>query len=105
MVVGTGSAVSPVASSACLRKVGDETDPTITPPFDGLKRFRLVSCQAWFSDRARFGRSFSSKVTVRRLQCAGSSRRPLSSHNSGNQQRPLSRQDIFSGVSFPWGVR
>jgi hypothetical protein len=42
-VVGTGSAVSPVSSSACLRKVGAKTDPTILPPFDGLKRFRLLS--------------------------------------------------------------
>jgi hypothetical protein len=29
--------------SAYLRKVGDETDPTIMPPFDGLKHFRLSS--------------------------------------------------------------
>lgn len=42
-MVGTGSAVSPVSSSAYLRKVGGKTDPTISPPFDGLKRFRLLS--------------------------------------------------------------
>jgi hypothetical protein len=29
--------------SACLRKVGDMTDPTIVPPFDGLKLSRLLS--------------------------------------------------------------
>ena len=29
--------------SAYLRKVGGKTDPTILPPFDGLKRFRLLS--------------------------------------------------------------
>jgi hypothetical protein len=42
-VVGTGSAVSPILPSACLRKVGSKTDPTIPPPFDGLKLFRLSS--------------------------------------------------------------
>jgi hypothetical protein len=33
----------PRLSSAYLRKVGDKTDPTIMPPFDGLKHSRLSS--------------------------------------------------------------
>ena len=33
----------PLLPSACLREVGDETDPTITSPFDGLKHSRLSS--------------------------------------------------------------
>jgi hypothetical protein len=56
IVVGTGSAVSPVFPSACLRRVTGKTDPTIVPPSTVYSV--PVSCQAWFSDRARFGRSF-----------------------------------------------
>jgi hypothetical protein len=33
----------PRLPSACLREVGDETDPTILLPFDGLKLSRLLS--------------------------------------------------------------
>ena len=33
----------PLLTSACLREVGDETDPTIMSPFDGLKLSRLSS--------------------------------------------------------------
>jgi hypothetical protein len=46
----------PRLTSAFLRKVGSRTDPTIPPPFDGLKLFRLLP--GWFSDRPGFGRSF-----------------------------------------------
>jgi hypothetical protein len=31
-VVGAGSAVSPLLTSACLRRVAGRTDPTIMPP-------------------------------------------------------------------------
>jgi hypothetical protein len=61
-VVGAGSAVSPF--DFCLSARGyrqDRSDDHAT--LDGLKRFRLS--RAWFSDRARFGRSFPGVRQVR----------------------------------------
>jgi hypothetical protein len=61
-VVGAGSAVSPI--NFCLSAQGkrqDRSDDHAT--LDGLKRFRLS--RAWFSDRARFGRSLPGVRQVR----------------------------------------
>jgi hypothetical protein len=61
-VVGAGSAVSPI--NFCLSAQGcrqDRSDDRAT--LDGLQLFRLS--WAWFSDRARFGRSLLGVRQVR----------------------------------------
>lgn len=64
-MVGTGSAVSPVSPLLVCARVSGTTDPTIVP--SRRSKGISVSRQAWFYDRACFGRSFPGRHQIKRV--------------------------------------